>query len=81
MSTFAFDSFADFLHMGGYAFYVWLAYGIGFVILAWAVIAPFYQYQQLKRQLRQTRGHEEIAKTATVRVAMRVKGGADASTT
>lgn len=29
----AFNSFADFLAMGGYGFYVWLAYGISFLSL------------------------------------------------
>ena len=29
----AFTSVADFLAMGGYAFYVWLAYGISFLSL------------------------------------------------
>ncbi|GLP97715.1 heme exporter protein CcmD [Paraferrimonas sedimenticola] len=29
-----FDSFADFINMGGYAFYVWLAYGVTATALA-----------------------------------------------
>ena len=29
----AFNSFADFIAMGGYGFYVWLAYGISFLSL------------------------------------------------
>ncbi|MEM9101776.1 MAG: heme exporter protein CcmD [Pseudomonadota bacterium] len=29
----AFESFGDFLHMGGYAFYVWLSYGVGLTSL------------------------------------------------
>ena len=27
----------EFLHMGGYAAYVWPAYGLGLVVLAWNV--------------------------------------------
>ena len=27
----------DFLHMGGYARFVWPAYGLGFLVLAWNV--------------------------------------------
>ena len=27
----------DFLHMGGYARFVWPAYGLGFVVLAWNI--------------------------------------------
>ena len=28
-----FESFTEFLHMGGYAFYVWLSFGAGLVCL------------------------------------------------
>jgi heme exporter protein D len=27
----------EFLHMGGYARFVWPAYGLGFVVLAWNI--------------------------------------------
>ncbi|MBR9728705.1 heme exporter protein CcmD [Shewanella intestini] len=33
-----FDSISDFFHMGGYAFYVWLAYGITFSSLAILIV-------------------------------------------
>lgn len=45
--TFQFDSISDFFAMGGYSFYVWLAYGITFLacgILIW----------QSKREIKQT---------------------------
>jgi heme exporter protein D len=29
-----FSSFADFIAMGGYGFYVWLSFGTGFLLLA-----------------------------------------------
>lgn len=44
---FQFDSISDFFAMGGYGFYVWLAYGITFVamgLLIW----------QSKREITQT---------------------------
>ena len=31
---------SDFLHMGGYAFYVWSAYGITLVVLVGYIILP-----------------------------------------
>ncbi|MDO4697475.1 MAG: heme exporter protein CcmD [Pasteurellaceae bacterium] len=45
--SFQFDSISDFFAMGGYGFYVWLAYGITFAaigVLIW----------QSKREIRQT---------------------------
>jgi len=36
----SFDSFTDFLAMGGHAAYVWPAYGLGLVVLAGLVLAP-----------------------------------------
>lgn len=37
----AFDSFADFIAMGGYGFYVWISFGLSFLSLitlgAWSV--------------------------------------------
>lgn len=45
--TFQFNSISDFFAMGGYGFYVWLAYGISFAaigLLMW----------QSKREIKQT---------------------------
>jgi len=36
----SFDSFTDFIAMGGHAGYVWPAYGLGLVVLAALVLAP-----------------------------------------
>lgn len=39
----AFDSFSDFFAMGGYGFYVWLAYGLSFLSLAILIINTLYK--------------------------------------
>lgn len=51
----------DFLQMGGYAAFVWSAYGLALVVLLGNVIAPLRQRRKLLR---------EIARAAT-----RMKGG------
>ena len=38
---------SEFLHMGGYAFYVWTAYGAAFVILALNLAAPIVRRRRL----------------------------------
>ncbi|NOR69062.1 MAG: heme exporter protein CcmD [Methylomarinum sp.] len=45
------NSFAEFLAMGGYGFYVWTSYAIAFVVLLLNVIVPMIQRKQLLRQL------------------------------
>jgi heme exporter protein D len=55
-----FDTFSDFLAMGGYAFYVWTAYGITFFALIYLVISSRRKHKKIlieieQRQARQTR--------------------------
>ncbi|BCO18043.1 heme exporter protein D [Alteromonas sp. KC3] len=42
-----FDSVADFLNMGGYAFYVWLSFGITFGAMALVVIQSYIKQKLL----------------------------------
>jgi len=42
----------EFLAMGGYAIYVWPAYAVFFVVLAWDWIAPVLRRRQLLNELR-----------------------------
>ena len=43
---------SEFLHMGGYAFYVWTAYGVAFVVFALNLAAPILRRRQLVRERR-----------------------------
>lgn len=47
----SFSNWSDFLHMGGYAFYVWTAYGLTLVVLSMAVLAPWRRHRRLRREL------------------------------
>lgn len=40
-----------FLEMGGYAFYVWTAYAVTFLVLLLNIALPIFQRQQLLRKL------------------------------
>ena len=54
------SSLEDFLHMGGYAFYVWSAYGIALVVLVANIVAPALRGRELMRRLaRQARFEQE----------------------
>jgi len=47
----AFDSFADFVQMGNHGFYVWLAYGITFVVLVWLAVHALTGHARVRREL------------------------------
>lgn len=48
----AFHHLHDFLKMGGYAQFVWLAYGIVFVVMMINILLPWRRHQryQIKRK-------------------------------
>lgn len=46
-----FDSFAEFIHMGGYAPYVWSSYGIALVVVLGNFIWPWLRHRQLRRHI------------------------------
>ena len=43
---------SDFLHMGGYAFYVWGSYAAFVGALAWNLLTPRLQRAEVQRHLR-----------------------------
>ena len=43
----------EFLHMGGYAFYVWTAFGTFAVVMLWCFFAPMAQRRNLERELKE----------------------------
>lgn len=49
---FQFDSLTDFIQMDGHGFYVWLAYAIAFVVIAWVLITPAIQLKSMRAQAR-----------------------------
>lgn len=44
-------SLESFLYMGGYAFYVWTAYGVTTVVLVANIVLPVIQRRQMFRQI------------------------------
>ena len=44
-------SLQEFFAMGGYAFYVWIAYGITFLVLLANIVIPVFQRKQLLRAI------------------------------
>lgn len=57
----SFDSFSDFLSMGGDGLYVWLSYGIGVLIILFNLILPLLRRKQVITQLRRRLRREEQA--------------------
>jgi len=45
----------EFLHMGGYAFYVWTSYGIVFLVLVVNIVQPILQQRRALKDIRRKR--------------------------
>lgn len=45
------DTIREFFHMGGYAFYVWSAYGVTFIVLVANVVVPMLRARELRARL------------------------------
>ena len=57
-----FQSVADFWHMGGYALFVWLSFGITYLLLVALTAYSHYQQKQFKRQLQSRLAREQRVK-------------------
>ncbi|GGB72285.1 heme exporter protein CcmD [Shewanella inventionis] len=57
-----FDSMSDFLNMGGYAFYVWLAYGVTFSSLAILIISSARRKRKVLTEIASKQAREEKLK-------------------
>ena len=57
-----FESFSEFLNMGGHGLYVWMAYGLSAVLLAINVVLPIIHKRQLvKEQARKLRREQKTS--------------------
>lgn len=59
-----FASFSDFLAMGGYAFYVWLSFGLTLLSLVGIVISTRMKTRSLLGELRSKQAREARRKAA-----------------
>ena len=60
-------SLTEFLHMGGYAFYVWTSYGLALVVLVANLIAPMRHRKKLladfaRKARRERKSRENLEK-------------------
>ncbi|WP_087021442.1 heme exporter protein CcmD [Thaumasiovibrio subtropicus] len=53
-----FESFSDFLNMGGYAPYVWAGVGGSLLALGAIVVVSWYQNKQVKQFIRQQQARD-----------------------
>ena len=57
-----FESINDFLNMGGYAFYVWLAYGVTFTSLTMLIILSARRKRKVLTEVASKMAREEKLK-------------------
>lgn len=59
-----FASFSDFMAMGGYAFYVWLSFGLTLVCLVGIIVSTRMKTRSLLAELRSKQAREARRKAA-----------------
>ncbi|TNJ05879.1 heme exporter protein CcmD [Aeromonas veronii] len=59
-----FASFSDFMAMGGYAFYVWLSFGLTLVCLVGIIMSTRMKTRSLLAELRSKQAREARRKAA-----------------
>ena len=55
----AFESFSAFLHMGGYALYVWLSYGFTAIVLTLLIVFTVRKTRQIHQEVRLSQTREK----------------------
>jgi heme exporter protein D len=59
-----FNSFSDFVNMGGYGFYVWLSFGAAALILTLLLISSKAGHQQIITQIAKRKQREDKLRQA-----------------
>ncbi len=59
-----FSSFSEFLAMGGYGFYVWLSFGVTFVVMFGQVISTRMTHKRLIKDIKQEQARAQRMKDA-----------------
>ena len=75
LNAIQFDSWAEFVDMGGYAFNVWAVYGLFVVFIAVNIIVPLQRRKTLLRDLRRRQNID--AQVALNRQSASVAGAVD----
>jgi heme exporter protein D len=60
----AFESISDFIAMGGYGFYVWLSYGLTFLVLLILVVNSVAKKNKILKNVAQRLSREQRIKKA-----------------
>lgn len=62
-----FDSWHSFIAMGGYGFYVWLAFGVTFAAMMWLLLMTLLDSRKLVAEVR-----KEAARQARIKAAQQL---------
>ncbi len=68
-----FDSFSAFLDMGGYAFFVWLSFGVSAFLLAALIFSSHSNHKKVKLKIAQRLQREKKLRKAAENQSAKVK--------
>lgn len=63
---FQFDSFNEFVQMGGHGPYVWASYVISLAVLAWLIVSPLLRKRKLVQEVVRERRREAVRQSNPV---------------
>jgi len=61
----SFNTFSEFVQMGGHGFFVWTAYGITLVVLSYNIINPMVMNRRFVRSQKQNLRREQARQEKT----------------
>ena len=71
----SFDTFGEFLAMGGHGLYVWLSYGAAFIMLLYHVVSVRVRLRRFLQDARDRQRREALAGTGRVPGSARIASG------
>jgi heme exporter protein D len=62
---FRFESINDFIQMSGHGYYVWSAYLISLIALAWLVVSPLIRRKKFMKEIARQQQRERVRQQST----------------
>ena len=53
-------SWSEFFAMGGYAFFVWMSYGLTFLVIVFNIVMPLIQRKQVIKRVKRAIRREQL---------------------
>ena len=66
-------NWAEFFNMGGYAFYVWFAWGLTVLVLTLNIVLPYFKKNSIKKSIKRQHNRERMKNREQTKNRERIK--------